>query len=285
MKSKLQSVQGYLFMLVGCVAYALSTVLFLSPNEIVAGGVTGLSVLINILNENIPIGMISIALNIPILLLAIKFCGIKFVLRCLLTITTLGILTDLLMFLPDITDDAILASLYGGICQGIGIGCFVKYEFSSGGTELLGRLVSRWTKVLKIPICVGILDGIIVVLGAIVTQNFNNMLYALIVIFVSTKLSELVLMGIEKSKFCIIITDRGRELSKALIQRSPRGITMLEGEGMYTSQSHNVLMTCVKNRQLTELKAIVKSVDPTAFIIVNDSVEVRGKGFRELSEH
>ena len=271
-------------MLFGCLAYALSTVLFLSPNSIVAGGVTGLSVMINILNENIPIGMISIALNLPILLLAVKFCGMKFVLRCLLTISVLGVMTDLLMFLPSITDDAILASLYGGICQGIGIGFFVKYEFSSGGTELLGRMVSKWTRVLKIPICVGILDGIVVVLGTIVTQNFNNMLYALIVIFVSTKLSELVLMGVEKSKFCFIMTDYGREISKTLIERSPRGITMLDGEGMYTSKKRDVLMTCVKSRQLTELKMIVKSIDPSAFIIVNDSVEVRGKGFRSLGD-
>jgi uncharacterized membrane-anchored protein YitT (DUF2179 family) len=240
--------------------------------------------MLNILNENIQIGLVSIAINIPILLLAIKFCGIKFVLKCLLTITTLGLLTDALAFLPAITDDAILASLYGGICQGIGIGCFVKYEFSSGGTELLGRMVSRWTKFLKIPVCVGILDGIIVILGSIVTKNFNNMLHALIVIFVSTKLSEIVLMGLEKSKFCIIITDKGKEISNTLLKNSPRGITMLEGEGMYTSKHHDVLMTCVKNRQLTQLKMIVKDVDENAFIIVNDSVEVRGKGFQALGE-
>ena len=282
---KFKNLQGYFFMLVGCLAYALSTVLFLAPSSIVAGGVTGLSVLLNILNENIQIGMISIAINIPILLLAIKFCGIKFVLRCLLTITVLGIFTDLLAFLPAITDDYLLASLYGGICQGIGIGCFVKYEFSSGGTELLGRLISRWSRFLKIPVCVGILDGIIVILGTVVTKNFNNMLYALIVIFVSTKLSELVLMGIEKSKCCIIITDRGKEVSDTLLHNSPRGITMLEGQGMYTSQTHDVLITCVKNRQLTQLKQIVKDVDENAFIIVNDSVEVRGKGFRALDEH
>ena len=285
MTSKGQIVRGYLFMLFGCLAYACSTVLFLAPNEIVAGGVTGLSVMLNILNENIQIGLISIAINIPILLLGIKFCGIKFVLKCLLTITTLGLLTDALaLFLPSITDDAILASLYGGICQGIGIGFFVKYEFSSGGTELLGRVVSGWTKFLKIPVCVGILDGIIVILGSIVTKNFNNMLYALIVIFVSTKLSEVVLMGLEKSKFCIIITDRGKELSETLLKNSPRGITMMQGQGMYTSKTHDVLMTCVKNRQLTQLKMIVKDVDENAFIIVNDSVEVRGKGFQALGE-
>lgn len=283
-KELLNELKGYLGMLIGCVAYGMSTSLFLAPNSIVAGGVTGLAVLINYFNENVLIGMISIVINLPILAFGIKFQGWKFILRCLLTIATLGVVTDLLAFLPPLTDDGVLSSLYGGVCQGIGIGLFVRYEFSSGGTELLGRLIARFIKGLKIPVCVGILDGIIVVAGAIATQNPDNMLYALIVVFVSTKVSEVVLVGLEKSKMCIIITDKGRELSEVLVQNSPRGVTMMDGEGMYTHKNHNVILTCVKNRQLTQLKQIVKSVDENAFIIINESVEVRGKGFQALEE-
>ena len=278
-------IKGYLFMVLGCIAYALSTSVFLAPNSIVAGGVTGLSVIVNILNNKLPIGTVSIVINLPILALGIRFQGWKFILRCLLTIVTLGLVTDLFTFLlPVMTNDGVLASLYGGICQGIGIGLFIKYEFSSGGTELLGRVISRLVKFLKIPACVAILDGAIVVLGAIVTKNPANMLYALIVVFVSAKVSEVVLMGLEKSKLCFIITDKGREVSKTLIERSPRGVTMLQGTGMYTDKEHDVVMTCVKNRQLTALKAIVKEVDDKAFIIINDSVEVRGQGFQSLNE-
>ncbi len=280
----LNELKGYLGMLIGCVAYGMSTSLFLAPNSIVAGGVTGLAVLINYFNKNILIGMISIVINLPILAFGVKFLGWKFILRCLLTIATLGVVTDILSLLPPMTSDGVLSSLYGGVCQGIGIGLFVRYEFSSGGTELLGRLISRFIKGLKIPLCVGILDGIIVVAGAIATQNPNNMLYALIVVFVSTKVSEVVLVGLEKSKMCIIITDKGQELSDVLVHNSPRGVTMLAGEGMYTHKNHNVLLTCVKNRQLTQLKQIVKSVDENAFIIINESVEVRGKGFQALDE-
>ncbi len=283
-KKILKETEGYFFMLIAALAYALSTDLFLAKNSIVAGGVTGLSVMLNLINEKIPIGMVSIAINIPILILGLRMMGWKFILKCLLTITVLGVITDLLAFLPVMTDDNVLASLYGGLCQGIGIGLFVRYEFSSGGTELLGRVVSRWTKVLKVPVCVGILDGIIVVLGAIVTKNPDNMLYALIVIFVSTKVSELLIVGGEKSKLCIIITDKGEEISQTLIEQSPRGVTMLDGKGMYTHQDHNVLVTCVKNRQLMQLKKIVKSVDEHAFIIINESVEVRGQGFQSLKD-
>lgn len=283
-KVVLNEIKGYAFMLIGCVMYALSTQLFLAPNEIIAGGVSGLSVLINYLNPKILIGMISIVINIPILLAGLKFQGWKFILRCLITIVTLGVVTDIFEILPKMTNDHVLASLYGGVCQGIGIGLFVRYEFSSGGTELLGRLISRAVKVLKIPVCVGILDAIIVILGAIFTRNPNNMLYALIVVFVSTKVSEIILVGLEKSKLCIIISDKGEEIAKTLLEKSPRGVTMLDGEGMYTHKQHNVLLTCVKNAQLTQLKQIVKGIDEHAFIIINESVEVRGQGFKDLNE-
>lgn len=283
-KAILTEAKGYVFMLVGCIMYALSTRLFLAPNSIVAGGVSGLSVLINLLNEKIPIGLISIAINVPILIAGIKFQGWKFIYRCLVTIVTLGIITDIFEALPALTPDGVLASLYGGVCQGIAIGLFVRFEFSSGGTELLGRLISRFVKVLKIPVCVGILDAIIVIAGAIVTKNPANMLYALIVVFVSTKVSEIILVGLDKSKLCFIISEKGEEIAKTLLEKSPRGVTMINGEGMYTHSEKNVLLTCVKNAQLTQLKQIVKDVDENAFIIINDSVEVRGKGFQNLNE-
>ena len=283
-KAVFNEIKGYAFMILGCIMYALSTRLFLAPNSIIAGGVSGLSVLINKFFPVLEIGMISIIINIPILLGGLKFQGWKFIIRCLITIVTLGLVTDLFMLLPKMTSDGVLASLYGGVCQGIGIGLFVRYEFSSGGTELLGRLISRMVKVLKIPVCVGILDAIIVVLGAIFTKNPNNMLYALIVVFVSTKVSEIILVGLEKSKLCIIVSDKGEEIATTLLQKSPRGVTMLDGEGMYTRKQHNVLLTSVKNAQLTQLKQIVKEIDEHAFIIINESVEVRGQGFKDLNE-
>ena len=271
-------------MLIGCLMYGASTSLFLAPSSIVAGGVSGFAVMLNLLFAKLPVGMMIIALNIPILLGGLRMQGWKFILRALLTIVTLGIVTDLLAEIPFKPEEGVLASLYGGICQGIGIGLFLRYEFSSGGTELLGRIVSNLIKVVKIPVCVGVLDGIVVVLGAIVTKDPNNMLYALIVIFVSTKLSEWILVGGEKSKLCIIITDKGKEVSDSLLKNSPRGVTMLEGEGMYTHKDRDVLLTCVKKRQLIQLKQLVYNVDKSAFIIVNDSVEVRGQGFQALDE-
>jgi uncharacterized membrane-anchored protein YitT (DUF2179 family) len=140
-------------------------------------------------------------------------------------------------------------------------------------------VLSKWIKILNIPVCVGICDALIVATGAIVLHSADNIFYALIVVFVSTKVSELILVGLDKSKLCIIICNKGKEIAQTLIEKSPRGITMMEGEGMYKHENRDVLLTCVKNRQLTQLRQIVHSIDESAFVIVNDSVEVRGKGF------
>lgn len=277
-------------MLLGCVAYGSATSLFLAPPDIseelwiVAGGISGLAVILSDIWTIFDTGVWIILLNIPILLAGLKMQGWKFILRALITIVTLGIVTDLLGKIPFQSERGVLAALYGGICQGIGIGLFLRYEFSSGGTELLGRIISNLVKVVKIPVCVGVLDAIVVLLGTIAVGDPNNMLYALIVIFVSTKLSEWILVGGEKSKLCIIITDKGKSVADTLLQNSPRGVTMLAGEGMYTHKDRDVLLTCVKKRQLVQLKQLVYNVDRYAFIIVNDSVEVRGQGFQALDE-
>ena len=131
----MSAAKGYFFMLVACVAYGTRTAVFLGPNRLVAGGVSGLAILLNMFNGKITVGMLVILLNVPILLLGVKFCGWKFIVKCLLTILCLGVITDLLAFVPKIADTPMLAALYGGVCQGVGIGLFVRYEFSSGGKD------------------------------------------------------------------------------------------------------------------------------------------------------
>ncbi len=291
----LTEIKGILFMILGCIAYGTATSFFVEPNSIVAGGVTGVAVILSFVGIPLDVGAMIIIINIPILICAIKSQGLKFVFRCLLTTVTLGVATDLIAKLNPIlfadmpsgiiTDNGVLASLYGGVCQGIGIGLFVKYQFSSGGTELLARLFARIIKGINIPVCLGVLDGIVVVVGSIVTKNPTNMLYALIIVFVSAKVSEIVLVGLEKSKLCIIISDKAEDIANALIEKSPRGVTFLKGYGMYAKRERGVLLTCVKNPQLSLVKKIVKEVDEKSFIIINDSVEVRGQGFQSLNEN
>ena len=277
----------YLFMVIGCISYSSSLAVFLIPNEIVGGGVSGAASLIE-LETGLPAGIFIVAINLPILILGFKMMGWKFILRCFITTATLGLFTEISSFvaeitaLSEITDDPILAALYGGILQGIGIGLFVKYETSSGGTELLGRLTHHVLPFGSIATHVALFDGFVVVLGAFVRSNPENVLHALILIFVSAKVSDIIILGLDKAKLCYIITTKAEEISEFLITHSPRGVTLLRGEGMYSKTEKGVLLTCVKNRQIVSLKNMIKQLDENAFVIVCEATEVYGKGFHQI---
>ena len=281
-KKELKSVVA---MLVASFAFALSLDLFIVPNKIVCGTLTGLSTLVNFLiNNALGIGTLTIIFDIPILLLGLKTQGLKFIVRCLITILVLGGITDLFAFLEPVTNDLLIASIYGGVIQGIAIGIYCKYKVSSGGTELLGRIISEKFKFASIPVCIGILDAIIVITGSIVLKNPQNILYAMIVIFSSTVVSDLVLTGINRAKLCYIISDKSEEISDVLLKNSPRGITGIQGMGMYTRRNKNILMTVVKKHQLEDLKHVVHKIDENAFVIVSDTNEVLGKGFKDIED-
>lgn len=291
-KIKSFNYQAYIFMVIGCIFYGASTAIFLSPNNVVGGGVSGLAVLLNHIIPSVSIGIFILTVNIPIFLIGLKQNGWRFILRALLTVAVLSLITDGIVYLFEIigqsptvlfTDDPLLASIYGGVAQGIGIGCFIKWKVSSGGTELLARVIQRKLSFMSIQAWIAILDAVVVIAGAF-KYGISNVLYALIVIFLSAKLSDVVLMGLNKAKLCYIITEKADEVSNTLINNSTRGITLLHGTGMYTHTDKGVLMTCVRTRQVPHLKLVVKSIDPKAFLIIGDASEVKGKGWDKIDE-
>lgn len=272
-------------MFIGCICYSLSLKAFLIPVEIVGGGVSGAASLVNI-KTGLPVGAFIAVINIVILLFALKSNGLKFIIRCLITTLTLSLTTELwdpiLSLIENFsgaTDNKILASLYGGVLQGIGIGLFIKYETSSGGTELLGRLTHMILPFGTIATHTAILDGMVVIMGAIFLNSLENVLYALILIYASAKVSDIIVFGFSKAKLCYIITEKAKMISDYLISHSPRGVTLIDGEGMYSKTPKGVLMTCVKPTQVVALKSMIKQLDEGAFVIVCDANEVYGKGF------
>ena len=285
----LSETKRYLFMIVGCLSYALSLKAFLEPNNITGGGVSGAASLIHLIT-GAPTGLFIALINIPILIFGFKKMGWKFILRCLITTACLSLATEFWQWiLPSreelaekITKDGILASLYGGILQGVGIGLFIKYETSSGGTELLGRLTHGLVPFGTIATHVAIFDGVVVLLGAMKLARLENILFALILIFVSAKVSDLVVMGFGKAKLCYIITEKAENISEFLLSHSPRGVTLLNGEGMYSKTPKGVLITCVKYNQIVTLKKWIKQLDEKAFVIVCDANEVYGQGFNRI---
>ncbi len=287
----LNEFKRYVFMIIGCLSYALSLKAFLEPNTITGGGVSGAASLIHLLTH-LPTGLFIAIINVPILILGFKKMGWKFILRCLITTGCLSLATEfweLVLPKPEdmlliLTDNSILASLYGGILQGVGIGLFIKYETSSGGTELLGRLTHHVIPVATIATHVAVFDGLVVLLGALFLERLENILFALILIFVSAKVSDLVVMGVGKAKLCYIITEKAEEIAEFLISHSPRGVTLVQGEGMYSHKEKGVLLTCVKFNQIVPLKNWIKQLDEHAFVIVTDANEVYGQGFSRIDK-
>ena len=277
----LRAASGWGAMFAGCAIYSFGASVFLVPNSIVTGGLTGLATLIHILWERIPVGICSIVLNIPVLILGFIFAGKKCTFKFIPTTIFLGVTTDLFSLVPSVTDDMIMAAVCGGLLCGAGSGLFIRNGFG-GGTELLGRVIAKITKTQNIPLWVGICDGAIVLAGAVALVSFEKAFYGLATVFLSTKTSGLVTFGLKRSKLCIVISDKGTEIAEALIAGSERGVTMLRGMGMYTSSEHQILLSCIYSRQIVFLKNTIKKIDGNAFVIVTEANEVLGKGFHEL---
>ena len=287
-KIVINETKRYLFMILACLCYGLSLQAFLIPNNIVGGGISGAASLIHILS-GLPTGIFIVAFNLPILIFGFKMMGWKFILRSFITTASLSLMTEfwaLMAKFADVlncfTSDSILASVYGGILQGIAIGLFIKYETSSGGTELLGRLTHKFVPFGTIATHVAIFDGLVVVLGAIALQSLENIFYALILIFVSAKVSDIIVVGLARAKLCYIITDKSELVGEYLVKHSPRGVTLMSGMGMYSKTPKGVLITCVKSTQIAALKSSIKSLDENAFVIVCEANEVYGKGFNQI---
>ena len=279
-----KEVTRYIYMLISSFLYAISLSLFFVPAKIVAGGVSGLSIIMNYLFPLITVGTFNIMFNLPILLGGLKSEGWKFILRCLLTVTCISVFTDLTAYLPPITDDRLLCALYGGAIQGIAIGLFCKYSVSSGGTELLGRMIFRKIKIMPMVYFIYIVDAFIIILSAIVYKSPENLLYAMIVIIISAYLSDRIVVGFQTAKMVYIITDKADIIGDFLVKNSPRGVSNFTGQGVYSKKTKNMLITVIKRNQLIKLKEWVSALDENAFVIVSDTTEVLGNGFKGIKE-
>ncbi|GMQ64034.1 YitT family protein [Vallitalea maricola] len=275
-KDKLTS---YFFTIISCFFFALAINLFIKPNHIVGGGVTGVALVIN---RYIPwgIGLIAYLLNIPIMIMSFRIKGVSYTIKCLIVTTLLNFLIDALAFLPAMTNNPLIGAGYGGVFFGISIGLNYRYNVSSGGTELLGQLIITKFKHITIGKILIIIDGCIVLIGSLILNNPENVLLALMMIFVGGKVSDLVVNGFDYVRMCYIITAHEDEVASELMRQSNRGITKLNGVGMYSKKDYGVLMTAVSKQQFTRVKESVLRVDRNAFVIIVNTSEVIGKGFK-----
>lgn len=263
-----------------CVGLLLATLayrLFLIPNEIAPGGFTGVGQIFNAL-FGWQVGIVALALNVPLFLLSLKSIGLKFGFRSLVASVALSLLID---YLPvgALTQDKLMAAIFGGVLGGIGFGLIMRGDATTGGTDMLASVVNRRVPALKVSILMFAVDGLIILAAGVVFDATSAML-ALVSAYVMSRLIDLVLEGANMAKAYFIISDRAEEISRRVLEEMERGVTGLDGRGMYTGEDRQVLLCVINRRETMKLRNIVSSLDPGAFMIATDVREALGEGFQ-----
>ena len=269
----------YFFVIIGAAVVALGFNLFLFPNQIASGGVSGISTILHgLFGWNA--GLVQYAFNIPLFIAGVLILGKAFGFKSLLGTLALPFFIIITEDLEAATMEPLLGAIFGGIVVGTGIGLVFKGRASTGGTDLLAQIITKYTG-LTLGTSVLIIDGVIAVSAAIVF-DIEKGLYAIIGLYITTKTVDIIQMGFSQSKMVYIITTKKDEVRDAIYRDVNRGITKLPAVGGYTDEERPVLMVVVYQTEFTKLKQVVKTVDPSAFVIVSDAYEVLGEGFKRV---
>jgi len=268
----------------GAALFGVSMNMFLSPGNVVMGGITGIATTINFLYDKLPIGVLIFTLNVPLLLMNIKVNGFRSMIKTVLGIAASSIAIDLTTFLPATLSDPMLCAILGGVTMGTGAGLMLTRGFTTGGSDLAAVLLKRKFKRLSTGRLILIIDVFVVVGSALVMKRFEGIIYSSISIFAYSSSIDAVMGGSEKAKMAILISAKHSEIAEAVSDRLERGVTFLHGGGWYTKENKEVLMCVVKRNEEYQLKQIVESVDRDAFMILCDATEVLGMGFKEIEK-
>ena len=274
-----EELKNNLLVLVGLLVATAAYRLYLIPNGVVNGGFTGVGQLLNHAT-GISIGLVNIALNVPLFLISMKSMGLRFGVRSLVTMVLLSLLIDHLP-LPPATDDMLLASVYGGAISGIGFGLVLRGNATTGGTDMLASLLHRLVPVLKVSYAIFVFDGLVIIASAFVFEAQAAM-YGLISAFLCNVLIDLVLEGPNSAHSYFIISDKSEAIADKIMREMNRGVTGLEAVGMYSQQRKQVLLCVVNRFESMRLRRIIFEADPHAFVIANKAKEVLGEGFKSM---
>ncbi len=279
-KKELLDWRSYLMVLAGSVIATVGVNLFLVPNMIAAGGVTGLATILIHLFK-IPVGVTMLSLNIPLFLIGIKVLGRSFGFKTFFATITLALLIDMTsnMFNP-LTNDLLLATIFGGLFAGVGIGLVLKQDASTGGTDLGAKIIHKVIPYFTVGQLLLVIDSCIVLTAAIVFKNYELGLYAAITLFIISRVIDTVIVGVNYTKAVHIISDNSEEISRTLNNMN-LGVTGLQGKGVYSGKDKNILLCIVRRRDLPHLKTAISQIDNKAFVFVTDVREVLGEGFSQ----
>lgn len=265
--------------IIGCSLYSIAVNSFVVPNDIAQSGVTGLAVFFNHL-FSVPVGVTNFALNVPLLILMWVFLGKKLVARTLWVTVLLSVALDVFSFMPVYKGEGILASLFCGLLQGAGLGIIMITGATSGGTDIVARLVHKKFPHITVGSVVMVADAAIVIANMILLGSINSGLYAIIMIFVSTRVINSLIYGTGNGKMLMIVTEKPDEVSKAIVSSSRRGVSVVPAKGAYTGKDKGILICVARKSEISGIMKTVKSVDDKTFIIVSEANEILGEGFK-----
>ena len=270
----------YIYIIIGAFLMAVSTALFLLPNQLSTGGISGISTILYYLC-NYPVGLTMLLINVPLFVIAMVKVNKRLFFKSILGTVLLSVFIDLLGNLSPITNDRFLACIYGGIIMGIGTAIILKAGASTGGTDLLSYVIRAYNNKFKSSRVIIIADTIIIFFNIIFFREIEIGLYSVIAIYLMGKMIDIIFEGIYFTKIMFIISEKYEEISKEIGILVKRGSTGIYSKGMYSGKQ-NVMLFCVASRkEVAEIKQIIKQIDKNAFIVTTDAIETLGKGFSE----
>ena len=288
MKKLLIPKKEFLMILLGVTILALGINWFTSPLGLVTGGLSGVTIIVKSVSEQvlgfgIPLWITNLVLNIPLFVISIRQRGIEFAKKSFWGVGLLTLALWYTEFIPNILDvqgDLLLGGIFGGALLGLGVGIVLKAGGTTGGTDMLATIIKFKHSRFPIAKLMLVIDGVIILAGMLVFGSVKAM-YAIIAVFISTKVITWVLEGMNNAKAAFILSEKSDQIADAIMHKLPRGVTGIKAQGMYTKQDKDMLYVVVSQKEITRLREMAKEIDANAFITIADVREVLGQGFIE----
>ena len=274
-----------LFIFGGSVCYAVAIGMFSDPNDIAPGGLTGVAILLNYLFDWIPVGVATIVMNVPLLIVSWFVLSKYMVVRTLWGILLSSVLTDVLtpyvsgLFLVSDGRNPLLVCIFGGALLGLGVGLIMRRGGTTGGSEVISRLLEKKYPHMSVGTLILGVDAIVITLSAVVYGRVEQALYAVVFVFVGSQIIDRVVYGGRSGKMVMIMSKKQPEITEAIMHKVNRGVTLLKSQGGYSGQDQNTMLVAVRKDEVFRLRKTVFDIDPDAFLMMLTTDEVRGMGF------
>ncbi len=277
---------AYGLIIIGSFILSTAFVLFITPYQFVPGGVYGISIVLHYLFGT-PVGLMALAFDIPLTIIGIKILGPRFGIKTVVGFVLTAVFVDSLTYfwgeLPLIEDDALLSSIFGGVLSGLGLGLIFKSKATSGGTDIVAMILSKYTS-LPLGRLMVIVDSVVVLFGLFFFRDWKIPFYSLIIIYITGKVIDMVLQGVSYEKTVFIVSEKSEEIRKKILNDLHRGGTFISAKGMWNNENKSMIFTVITPRELTILKDFIHKTDPRAFVTVMNANEILGEGFKSLNE-